>query len=385
MQLFKILGGIALVSFTTIGGGILALPTNTYQGGFLPTSLSFCGVWFFMTLAALLILELSLTNKQGSDLITIANQSLGKPGRLFAWFSYLLLVYSLICAYLTATGAWLGKLLFDFFIINIHAKAAIISVTIATSIILFLGTKISDYVNRVFAVGVIIAYLAIVYIAIPQIDSSSIKTIDITTIPGTIPLILTTFGFGIVIPTLSDYFDRDRKTLLSVVLIGSAIPLVVYIIWEYICLGTLSISGSMGLESLAQNKANSTEVAIAMETILGNKKISMLAKVFSVCAILTSLIGVSLSLYHFLADGFKIKKKGINKIFLAVMTFVPPLLLVLFYPKGFDKILSFGGIFVAILLGILPIAMYWQQAKSSWLKLLLAVSVLFFGWAILQV
>ena len=384
MQFFKIFGGIALVSFTTIGGGILALPTNTYQGGFLPTSLSFCFVWFFMTIAALLILELCLKNKRGADLITIADNSLGTLGKFIAWLGYLFLVYALICAYLTATGAWLSKLIFDILFVNIDNNIAVITVSLGTSIVLFLGTRIADYFNRLFAIGVIIAYLSIVYIALPSVDSSSFKTLNINTVPNTIPLILTTFGFGIVIPTLTDYFNRDRKTLLFVILVGSTIPLIVYILWEYICLGTLSISGSMGLEYLAKNKADSTEVAIAMETILGNKKISLLAKLFSVCAILTSLIGVSLSLYHFLADGFKIKKKGINKVFLSIMTFIPPLLIVLLYSQGFDKILSFGGIFVAILLGILPIAMYWQHTKSCYCKILLTLTAIFFIYVIFQ-
>jgi tyrosine-specific transport protein len=44
---------------------------------------------------------------------------------------------------------------------------------------------------------------------------------------------------------------------------------------------------------------------------------------------------------------------------------VTPLGFVLFYPHGFTVALSFAGIFVAILLGILPAMMAWQGRSAS--------------------
>ena len=45
---------------------------------------------------------------------------------------------------------------------------------------------------------------------------------------------------------------------------------------------------------------------------------------------------------------------------LAAISFIPPLIFSLFYPQGFSFILSFAGIFVSLLLGIIPALMVWR-------------------------
>lgn len=74
-------------------------------------------------------------------------------------------------------------------------------------------------------------------------------------------------------------------------------------------------------------------------------------------AIATSFIGVSLSLFDFLTDGFHIRRTRLGKLKTLAMTFIPPALFTLLYPKGFILALGYAGIFVAILLILLPAAM----------------------------
>ena len=59
---------------------------------------------------------------------------------------------------------------------------------------------------------------------------------------------------------------------------------------------------------------------------LNNPLISLVARSFSIFAIVTSFLGVSLSLMHFLADGLKLKEAGKGKALLLLLTFIPPLL-----------------------------------------------------------
>jgi len=69
---------------------------------------------------------------------------------------------------------------------------------------------------------------------------------------------------------------------------------------------------------------------------------------------------VSLSLFDFLADGLKIKETPWHKLGLLVLTFVPPILFTVFYPRGFILALTYAGVFVAILLAIFPAMMVWN-------------------------
>jgi len=71
-------------------------------------------------------------------------------------------------------------------------------------------------------------------------------------------------------------------------------------------------------------------------------------------------MGVSLSLTDFLADGFKMKKTVVNRLLLIVGSYLPPLLFALFLRHGFILALSYAGVFVAILYGILPVLMVWK-------------------------
>lgn len=365
MKLSNIFGCILLVSCTTIGGGILALPTSTVHSGFIPTSLTFLVCWFFMTVGALLLLEVNLWSKKETNIISMAKNTIGTWGKYAAWISYLLLLYALISAYLTGCGAWLIKISDDLAHIQIPSPLGAPIIAAVMGVIIYLGTYYADRFNRFFAIGLFIFFIILISITFPKVNYSLLEHADFSAVPITIPLIITTFGFAIVVPSLTHYLKNDSKSLISVILIGSCIPLVCYILWILVTLGTLSIDGPNGLKELAMQKADGTQFAIALENIIENDLITFSAKFFSIFAIMTSLIGVTLSLYHFLADGLKIKKKGFGGFILFILTFAPPIIAINVRSKGFNEILSFGGFFVAFILGLLPVIMAWYGRYSK--------------------
>ena len=75
---------------------------------------------------------------------------------------------------------------------------------------------------------------------------------------------------------------------------------------------------------------------------------------------MTSFLGVSLGLSDFLSDGLKIQKAGQGNIIVSLLTFIPPLGIVLFYPSIFVKAVSYAGFFCVILMVLLPAAMAWS-------------------------
>lgn len=56
-------------------------------------------------------------------------------------------------------------------------------------------------------------------------------------IVAAIPVIFTSFGFHGSIPAIVNYLDGDTPALRKAILIGSAIPLVIYIFWRLVTLG----------------------------------------------------------------------------------------------------------------------------------------------------
>ena len=100
----RMFGGVLLIMGTSIGGGMLALPIVTAQAGFVPAVLLMVGVWFFMTMGAFWLLEVNLYLPERNNLISMARATLGLPGQIVAWLSYLLLLYCLLSAYIAGGG-----------------------------------------------------------------------------------------------------------------------------------------------------------------------------------------------------------------------------------------------------------------------------------------
>src|SRR5262249_6803917 len=143
------------------------------------------------------------------------------------------------------------------------------------------------------------------------------------------------------------------------IFIGGLIPLLIYTLWELVALGILPVEGRFGIREGYLEGSNG---ATLLADYLKSPSISWIARLFSIFAIVTSFLGVALSLNDFLADGFKIKKDRKGKILLYALTFLPPLFVVLYEPSIFISALIYAGAFgVVLLLGILPILMVWRS------------------------
>ena len=79
----------------------------------------------------------------------------------------------------------------------------------------------------------------------------------------------------------------------------------------------------------------------------------------------------------------KIKRTHGGRILAILLTFVPPLIFVYWYPKGFYVALDYAGAFVAILLVFLPAAMVWKLKNyQGTLKKLFILLVIFLSLSI---
>ncbi|MCE5319308.1 MAG: tyrosine transporter [Parachlamydia sp.] len=354
----KVLGGVLLVSGTTIGAGMLALPVATGLGGFYPSLALLFTYWLFLTFTAFLMLEVALWLPPHANLITMARQTLGRWGEFLSWFVYLYLLYALLTAYLAGGGAILLDLIDTVSQYILPLWAGPLLVMGIFSLFVYKGHGPVDRINRILMGCLVIAYLIIVGVLAPHVEGALIKRSNWSAILLGSSVVATSFGFHIIIPSLVVYLDRNVASLRWAILIGSLIPLLVYIVWELIALGILPLGGKDGLISGYETGANG---ATLLADYLNRPSVSWIARFFSLFAIVTSFLGVSLSLNDFLADGFKIKKTRPGRILLYAMTFFPPLVIALSDPRAFLSALEYAGAFgVVLLLGLLPALMVWR-------------------------
>lgn len=353
-----LIGGILLVSGTTIGAGMLALPVSTGLAGFVPSIFLILISWIYMTYTAFLILEVNLWMGTNTNLISMARNTLGRTGEVFCWIIYLFLLYLLTTAYIAGSGPIIIDFIQALTGINLPSWTGPIPLLGIFGYFVFRGTADVDFVNRLLMLGLVIAYIAMVVFLTPYVEFNLLEYADPKYLLVATSVIVTSFGFHIIIPTLTTYLNKDVRQLKLAIWIGSAIPFIVYLVWEVLALGIIPLQGSNGIVVGYAQGSNGAQLLAA---ILGSSTIAMTARFFAFFAIVTSFLGVSLSLSDFLADGFKIKKNVGGRIVLYILTFLPPLLFSLTYPRAFLSALEYAGAFgVIVLLGLLPALMVWR-------------------------
>lgn len=358
----KILGSILVAAGTAIGAGMLALPLVSAGMGFAWAMVAFLAVWSVMWVSGLLTLEVTLAFKAPRNhYATMARATLGKTGKAVTLLAYLLLLYALISAYISGGGQMLEAASLLLFEKSLPTWANALIFTGILGLVVSYGTRALDYANRGLFIGKLILLVLVFGLFLPQIDVYSLLAQhQVQYLWAALPVVITAFGFHIVIPSLALYLNEDPKALQKVLLFGSLLPLVIYLIWLGALLGTLPLSGEHSFSSLAQQGGSVSDLMLAINESGQSVWLSPALNLFAQVALITSFLGVSLGLFDFLQDK---KDKQPHRVRTALITFVPPLCVVLFYPKGFVQLLSYASIFVAIILVILPALMAYRLRR----------------------
>jgi len=358
----RFIGGVLLIVGTSIGGGMLALPVASAAIGFWQSSLFLLLCWAFMTIGAFFILEANLYLPRGKHMVSMAAATLGNYGLLAAWISYLFLLYTLLSAYISGGADVLNSLLFK---INIHLAdwQASTLFTLIFGLIVYGGIYYVDFANRGLMFGKLAVYGLLILLIAPHIELQHLHYGNIKYITGSIMLLVTSFGFAIIVPNLREYFNDDIQTLKKVILVGSLIPLFCYLAWDAVIIGSLPTGETEGLQSLMNNPHTTSALATMLSAQVQNPTITALFTFFTSICMLTAFLGVSLCLYSFLADGLQLREYGRHGFGLFLLTFLPPLLVVIYYPGAYIHALNYAGIFCIILLLLLPALMCYFGRK----------------------
>lgn len=324
MSFSKALGGVLLIVGTSIGAGMLALPLALSQVGFWPGLLMLVLCWAVMYTGASMMLEANLAFPPGSHMVTMAKNSLGRIGGMLAWISSLCLLYTLLAAYI-AGGSDVLQGVVDSFIHLPHVSFTLLF-TLVLGWVVYAGVRFVDYSNRLLMFAKLAVYLCVVLLVFPHIQVAHLQGSDWSAAPKSIMILITSFGFASIVPSLRFYFQDDIPLLRRVIFIGSVIPLFCYIAWNAVMMGVFKRGE---LIAISQETYPITGLTVALETAFHSHIIAGCFSAFTAICMFTAFLGVSLGLYDFLADGLQLKKRGIQGFLLFCVTFFPPMLVVL--------------------------------------------------------
>lgn len=357
----RFIGSILLITGTSIGAGMLGLPIAAAQLGFAGATALLFICWFMMLACAFLILEVNLWLPQKNNLISMAKTTIGPAGQIVAWVSYLLLLYSLLCAYI-AGGSDLFHNLLTMLGFNISGWLAAVIFTLIFGSVVYLGISSVDKANRILIALKFITFCLVVFFLIPSVSISKLAAGDFYNITSVsaITVTATAFGWATLIPALRIYLVDDIKKLKMAIIIGSMIPLICYIIWDAAIMGVIPLTGNNSLEFILHSASSTGNLVEVLSATVQNESITFFIKFFTSVCVLTSFLGVALCLTDFLADGLQLEKKGSSNLLIHLITFIPALSIAIFFPNVFIKALEYAGIYAIVLLVFLPAWMAWN-------------------------
>lgn len=357
----KVIGASLLVAGTAIGAGMLALPTVTGFAGFIPSTLLFLFYWVFMLFTSFLILEVNLWMEERSipaNMISMAKRTLGPVGETIAWGAYLFLLYALMTAYLAGSGPLVANFIHSLTGVLLPDWAGFIPLLAIFSYFVIMGTASVDYLNRLMMLAMGLLFVLMLIWLFPYIEESKLLHIDFKALPIAVSVAATSFGFHIIIPTLTEYLKRDAYKIRQALVIGSMIPLAIYLIWEVVTLGVLPLYGPDSIESGYIAGSSAAELLV---DILNKPILTLFANTFAFFAIVTSFLGASLGLSACIADGLDLRKIKAPTSLVYALTFIPPLLIALIDPRAFISALQYAGVYgVIVLLALLPACMVYR-------------------------
>lgn len=281
----SLFGAIALITGSTVGAGMLALPEVTAPAGFGPTAAGLVATWALLVAEALLMAEVNLElmkqakPEDAGKIVTLrkmAEQTLGKPGKLVTVI-YLLLSYCLLVAYLAKASEVL-----DYFAGHTLAPITSASMLCASIGSLFLlgGTSAADRLNQALTSVLFAFFIGILGVGITQNDlvgNLAANPASWSHLSPAVPILFLSLVYHDLVPLICSYLGGDRKLVRSALVLGSLVPLFMFLSWEAVALslvpgGGLVLSGSFTGSDLAsaavavQEAALTTRSTISMAT-----------------------------------------------------------------------------------------------------------------------
>ena len=363
----RVFGSTLIIAGTAVGAGMLAMPLTSAQMGFGMTFIILFALWVLLTYTALLYAEVHQHSPCDAGIASITEQYLGITGKLIVNFILLFFMYAVLTAYITGSG----NLLFSFIPKSFNLdpekaqKIAALTFAILFGVIITIGIALADITNRLFFSLKVISFIVILYLLFGKFEVNNLHYAPTNNLLmfSALPIFFMTFGFHICTPTINEYLKGDNRRLRLACIFGSTGIFLIYIIWQ---MATHSVLKQEDLIMVLNQDPSLNGLITAFEITTGSKTISEIVRVFSLLALVTSYIGVSLGLSNAVKDLLSHFNMSKNNLMVGAITFIPPIIVGFTYPNIFLSAFSFAGVIFAFIGVILPVILALKsRAKNT--------------------
>jgi tyrosine-specific transport protein len=365
----SILGSTALIAGTTVGAGILALPAVTLPSGVVPSTVLLIAVWLYALVSGLLIAEVTLNTmrlvgRPSLGLLTMIERTLGTLGARVAGGAYLFLHYALLVAYVAQGGEILVSAVEKVLGMQniLPAWVGTTAFTLLFGGIMYLGReRFVEKLNSAFVAIVLASFLGLLLLGTTHLNTSSFSFQNWSALPPAVSVMFVALFYHNVVPTVVTQLEGDARKIRQSIFIGSAIPLVMFLAWNAVILGSVS-------PDMVHGTSGSTTVFDPLQMLRSGgagEWLGVLVSIFSEFAIVTSFIGFVYGLLDFFKD-ISASNEPFKRLPLYSLILFPPMSLGVLNPRVFLTALDYAGTFsVSVLGGIIPALMIWKQRREQ--------------------
>jgi tryptophan-specific transport protein len=369
----SLLSGIMITTGCTIGAGMFSLPIVASGMWFWWSLVIMVSIWFLNYLSSLVILEINMNYPAGASFDTFVKDILGKKWNLVTGLGVAFLMYILLYAYFSAFGNMASHTLGWDAIDSSRWMNGLMSLGFGSilGVIVWKSTAMVGRISTVLVVGMVIAFVLSMAGLSVQVDSSKLLN-SIAEDPSyakyiwaSLPYFLTSFGFSSVVPSLYKYFGNDSNKIKNSLLFGSLTALLVYFLFIFVSFGLISRPEFIPINASGGNMGS---LVSAMTNNSSGSTISSALTLFSNFAIISSFLGVGLSLFDYIADLLQFEDNNSGRLKTAAITFLPAGIASFFFPHGFIAAIGFAGLVMVFSYFIVPFLMAWkirQEGKKS--------------------
>ncbi len=367
----SVLGSTALIAGTTVGAGILALPAVTLPSGIVPSTSGLIAVWLYALVSGLLVAEVTLNTMRTEGhpsigFLRVVEKILGKVGARIAGGAYLFMHYALLVAYITEGGEILGAAAAKIWGMQILPTwVGTTTFTLFFGGIMYLGReKFIEKLNSAFVGIVIVSFLGLLFLGGRHIQSAQLLFQNWSALGSAISVMSVALFFQNVVPLVVTQLEGDARKIRQSIFIGSVIPLIMFLAWNAVILG--SVSPDM-LNGTSDGRPVFDPLQILRAGGAG-EWLGVLVSIFSEFAIATSFIGFVYGLLDLFKDIFLIAQGRLSTSRLPLYSLVlfPPMTLGTLNPSIFFTALDYTGTFsISVLGGIIPVLMSWKQRQEQ--------------------
>jgi tyrosine-specific transport protein len=359
MKHLSLLLASLLIAGTSIGVGILVFPVITAEAGFIPSLSLFVILGAIFAWSGIALTDAFLAHPTTPNLLSLTKHLCGKTTQMIIGALYLILLYSLIVAYVGLSGTHISTFLEG------KISSCIASYTVALGIGIFLwnGTPMTSRVNGILMTILICSYLILIGSGLPHLDIQLLEPKQWNALPSTIPVLLTSFGYHPVIPSLIPFLGGERRTIRKAIILGSLLTFFLYALWEVVLLGIIPLEGSNGL---LEAREKGQDILVPLYYLTQQPLVRSMGVLFAFVAILTSFIGVALGLLEVILDILPVRFQIRNRSLGVFLTLLPPTIVATTYPEILITVLEWGAApAVFILLVILPFFLRYMAKKTK--------------------